>query len=302
MGNSLVKEPQLSDRRAARKCGYCPAWLEKAGLEAEDLAVTKEGKILQNCELCRKLKATTPSKLQKMRPEVAVARKAEADLLRASIESARNSKLGKQASPPAAKQAFNEAEANGKAAKSKRPVPAAQRKGKDGWSGRIPKQECEKFLLETHGSKCWGCGMIWDDGKRLVVGHIYPLVPDRDKAPNLHAGNDELYNLSMLSGPSTGTGRNCNLMQGNYRTMDGGVVDENLSLRDYNEQRGSLECDRTELVNLNIAHDLAVAEMIRYAEEEKTAQTEDAAFAKGRIAGFNDAAKLVVNDPRYSRG
>ena len=84
------------------------------------------------------------------------------------------------------------------------------------WSGRIPKDEAKKLLIDEFGAECWGCGWeapTFPSGERdlglLEIDHIWA----RNDAATDEGGSDELYNLALLH--ST-----CNKTKSNRMTLE----------------------------------------------------------------------------------
>ena len=82
------------------------------------------------------------------------------------------------------------------------------------WSGRVPKDEAKRLLIERFGHRCWGCGFeprrpngSWDD-ILLEIDHIRARRPAEGMQ-----GNDELYNLALLH-------RTCNGIKRNTMTLE----------------------------------------------------------------------------------
>ncbi len=112
------------------------------------------------------------------------------------------------------------------------------------WSGRIPKEEAKKMLIEKFGPVCWGCGYkpLRPNGSLddtlLEVDHIRAR-----KANEGRKGNDEFYNLALLH-------RTCNGIKRNKLTLE--------ELRQYNADNGYLYVGKTsELVDLYHAQEYA---------------------------------------------
>ena len=105
------------------------------------------------------------------------------------------------------------------------------------WSGRVPKDEAKRLLIERFGHICWGCGFeprrpngSWDDSL-LEIDHIRALRPAEGMR-----GNDELYNLALLH-------RTCNGIKRNTMTLE--------ELRRHNVDNGLLYVESdSELVDL----------------------------------------------------
>ena len=82
------------------------------------------------------------------------------------------------------------------------------------WSGRIPKAEAKRLLIDRFGHVCWGCGYepkrpngTYDDAL-LEVDHIRAR-----NAASGAPGDDELYNLALLH-------RTCNGIKGNRMSLE----------------------------------------------------------------------------------
>ena len=82
------------------------------------------------------------------------------------------------------------------------------------WSGRVPKDEAKRLLIDRFGHRCWGCGFeprrpngSWDD-TLLEIDHIRARRPAEGMQ-----GNDELYNLALLH-------RTCNGIKRNTMTLE----------------------------------------------------------------------------------
>ena len=95
-----------------------------------------------------------------------------------------------------------------------------------GWSGRIPKDDAKRLLIERFGPVCWGCGYEprrpngTVDDSLLEVDHI------RARRPTVGSpGDDELYNLALLH-------RTCNGIKRNNLTLE--------QLREHNALNGLL--------------------------------------------------------------
>ena len=105
------------------------------------------------------------------------------------------------------------------------------------WSGRIPKAEAKKLLIDRFGPVCWGCGFeprrpngTLDDAL-LEVDHIRAR-----RAAEGVQGDDELYNLALLH-------RTCNAVKRNKLTLE--------ELRNHNAMNGMLYVNKlSELVDL----------------------------------------------------
>ena len=122
-------------------------------------------------------------------------------------------------------------------------LPQARRRGgrqstqTASWSGRIPKEDAKRMLINRFGPVCWGCGYEPRrpngsiDETLLEVDHIRARRPVEGAE-----GNDELYNLALLH-------RTCNGIKLNRMTLE--------ELRAHNAMNGLLYVDRTsDLVDL----------------------------------------------------
>ena len=105
------------------------------------------------------------------------------------------------------------------------------------WSGRIPKDDAKRLLVERFGPVCWGCGYEPRrpngslDDTLLEVDHIRAR-----RAAEGTQGNDELYNLALLH-------RTCNGIKRNKLTLE--------ELRAHNAMNGLLWVqDQKRLVDL----------------------------------------------------
>ena len=105
------------------------------------------------------------------------------------------------------------------------------------WSGRIPKEDAKRMLINRFGPVCWGCGYEPRrpngsiDETLLEVDHIRARRPAEGAE-----GNDELYNLALLH-------RTCNGIKLNRMTLE--------ELRAHNALHGLLYVDRSsDLVDL----------------------------------------------------
>ena len=121
-----------------------------------------------------------------------------------------------------------------------------------GWSGRIPKDEAKRLLMERFGPVCWGCGYEPRrpngslDETLLEVDHIRAR-----RAAEGTSGNDELYNLALLH-------RTCNGIKRNRLTLE--------ELRNHNAMRGLLYVDSvSQLVDLYEATQFANEQILRHA-------------------------------------
>ena len=116
-------------------------------------------------------------------------------------------------------------------------VQAARSTQNSGWSGRIPKEDAKRLLIDRFGPVCWGCGFeprrpngTLDD-TLLEVDHIRAR-----RAAEGTPGDDELYNLALLH-------RTCNGIKRNRLTLE--------QLREHNALNGLLYVNSTrELVDL----------------------------------------------------
>ncbi len=113
-----------------------------------------------------------------------------------------------------------------------------------GWSGRVPKEDAKKLLIDRFGPVCWGCGYLPRrpngslDDTLLEVDHIRARRASEGKQ-----GNDELYNLALLH-------RTCNGIKRNKLTLE--------QLREHNELNGLLWVnDKSELIDLYEAVEFA---------------------------------------------
>ena len=121
-----------------------------------------------------------------------------------------------------------------------------------GWSGRIPKEEAKRLLIERFGPVCWGCGYEPRrpngslDETLLEVDHIRAR-----RAAEGAPGNDELYNLALLH-------RTCNGIKRNRLTLE--------ELRNHNAMHGLLYVDSvSQLVDLYEATQFAAEQILRHA-------------------------------------
>ena len=98
-----------------------------------------------------------------------------------------------------------------------------------GWSGRIPREDAKRLLIERFGPVCWGCGYEARrpngsvDDSLLEVDHIR-AQPATDSAP----GDDARYSLALLH-------RTCSGIKRNRLTLT--------ELRQHNETHGLLYAD-----------------------------------------------------------
>ena len=123
------------------------------------------------------------------------------------------------------------------------------------WSGRIPKDEAKRLLINRFGPVCWGCGYEplrpngSIDDMLLEVDHIRAK-----RASEGAQGDDELYNLALLH-------RTCNGIKRNKLTLE--------ELRTDNADNGRLYVSTTgELVDLFEAQQFAVAEIMKRGVQE----------------------------------
>ena len=131
-----------------------------------------------------------------------------------------------------------------------------------GWSGRIPKEEAKRLLIERFGPVCWGCGYEPRrpngslDETLLEVDHIRAR-----RAAEGAPGNDELYNLALLH-------RTCNGIKRNRLTLE--------ELRNHNAMHGLLYVDSvSQLVDLYEATQFAAEQILRHAMgQDATGQVE----------------------------
>ena len=128
-----------------------------------------------------------------------------------------------------------------------------------GWSGRIPKDDAKKLLIERFGPVCWGCGYLPRrpngslDDTLLEVDHIRALRASEGKQ-----GNDELYNLALLH-------RTCNGIKRNKLTLE--------QLREHNELNGLLWVnDKSELIDLYEAVEFANEQIALHVAQHGYAQ------------------------------
>ncbi len=105
------------------------------------------------------------------------------------------------------------------------------------WSGRIPKDDAKRLLMDQFGPRCWGCGYEPRrpngslDETLLEVDHIRAR-----RAAQGTQGNDELYNLALLH-------RTCNGIKRNRMTLE--------ELRNHNAMNGLLYVEKiSDLVDL----------------------------------------------------
>ena len=116
------------------------------------------------------------------------------------------------------------------------------------WSGRIPKDEAKRLLMDQFGPRCWGCGYEPRrpngslDETLLEVDHIRAR-----RAAQGTQGNDELYNLALLH-------RTCNGIKRNRMTLE--------ELRNHNAMNGLLYVERvSDLVDLYEATQFAAEQI-----------------------------------------
>lgn len=117
------------------------------------------------------------------------------------------------------------------------------------WSGRIPKNEAKRLLIDQFGPVCWGCGYKpirpndTVDDTLLEVDHIRARRPTQGSP-----GDDELYNLALLH-------RTCNGIKRNQMTLE--------QLREYNVRNQLLYVDNVDdLIDLFEAQKFAVNEIL----------------------------------------
>ena len=136
-------------------------------------------------------------------------------------------------------------------------LPQAKRGGRKAstqtasWSGRIPKDDAKKLLIERFGPVCWGCGYEPRrpngslDDTLLEVDHVRARRASEGKQ-----GNDELYNLALLH-------RTCNGIKRNKLTLE--------ELRAHNAMNGLLwATDLGDLVDLYEAQEYAHEQIARH--------------------------------------
>lgn len=117
------------------------------------------------------------------------------------------------------------------------------------WSGRVPKDEAKRLLIERFGHRCWGCGFeprrpngSWDDSL-IEIDHIRARRPAEGTQ-----GNDELYNLALLH-------RTCNAIKRNTMTLE--------ELRRHNIDNGLLYVEsQSDLVDLFDAQQFATEHLL----------------------------------------
>ena len=122
------------------------------------------------------------------------------------------------------------------------------------WSGRIPKEDAKRMLINRFGPVCWGCGYEPRrpngsiDETLLEVDHIRARRPVEGAQ-----GSDELYNLALLH-------RTCNSIKRNLMTLE--------QLREHNAMNGLLYVDRvSDLVDLYEATEFAAEQILLHAAE-----------------------------------
>ena len=125
---------------------------------------------------------------------------------------------------------------------------ARQTTQSSGWSGRIPKDDAKRLLMDKFGPRCWGCGYEPRrpngslDETLLEVDHIRAR-----RATQGTQGNDELYNLALLH-------RTCNGVKRNQMTLE--------ELRSHNAMNGLLYVEKiTDLVDLYEATQFAAEQI-----------------------------------------
>ena len=125
---------------------------------------------------------------------------------------------------------------------------ARQSTQSSGWSGRIPKEEAKRLLMDQFGPRCWGCGYEPRrpngslDETLLEVDHIRAR-----RAAQGTQGNDELYNLALLH-------RTCNGIKRNQMTLE--------ELRNHNAMNGLLYVEKiSDLVDLYEATQFAAEQI-----------------------------------------
>ena len=118
------------------------------------------------------------------------------------------------------------------------------------WSGRIPKDDAKKLLMDKFGPVCWGCGYEPRrpngsiDATLLEVDHIRAR-----KANEGVQGDDELYNLAVLH-------RTCNSIKLHRMTLE--------ELRKDNVENERLYVDSaSDLVDLFEAQQYAVTQIMQ---------------------------------------
>ena len=128
---------------------------------------------------------------------------------------------------------------------------ARQTTQSSGWSGRIPKDDAKRLLMDKFGPRCWGCGYEPRrpngslDETLLEVDHIRAR-----RAAQGTQGNDELYNLALLH-------RTCNGIKRNQMTLE--------ELRSHNAMHGLLYVEKiTDLVDLYEATQFAAEQIVMH--------------------------------------
>ena len=121
------------------------------------------------------------------------------------------------------------------------------------WSGRIPKEEAKRLLIDEFGAECWGCGWeapTFPNGERdlamLEIDHIWARNDAATASAN-EGGSDELYNLALLH-PT------CNRTKSNRMTL------EQLRRKNADDQR--LYKGLNDLVHLGRAQRFAVEKIL----------------------------------------
>ncbi len=125
---------------------------------------------------------------------------------------------------------------------------ASQSTQSSSWSGRIPKDDAKRLLMDQFGPVCWGCGYEPRrpngslDETLLEVDHIRAR-----RAAQGTQGNDELYNLALLH-------RTCNGIKRNRMTLE--------ELRNHNAMNGLLYVEKiSDLVDLYEATQFAAEQI-----------------------------------------
>ena len=125
---------------------------------------------------------------------------------------------------------------------------ASQTTQSSSWSGRIPKDDAKRLLMDQFGPICWGCGYEPRrpngtlDETLLEVDHIRAR-----RAAQGTQGNDELYNLALLH-------RTCNGIKRNQMTLE--------ELRSHNAMNGLLYVEKiSDLVDLYEATQFAAEQI-----------------------------------------
>ena len=128
---------------------------------------------------------------------------------------------------------------------------ARQTTQSSGWSGRIPKDDAKRLLMDKFGPRCWGCGYEPRrpngslDETLLEVDHIRAR-----RAAQGAQGNDELYNLALLH-------RTCNGIKRNQMTLE--------ELRNHNAMHGLLYVGKvSDLVDLYEATQFAAEQIVMH--------------------------------------